>query len=257
MDKNNADAAHFSADAEGPAWVAEAIKLADVIQHQELQVRRRLDPGAVKRYADWTRDGREPPPIKVGRVDGRLYLVDGWHRVRAGALVHASGLDDDGRVMALVAEMSERELRWQAAIANMGHGVPLRAAEYREVFRAFIKAGKHKLGRGKVMSYREMATEVGKGHTTVREWMRRDFPGLYRSIGGHDNGNRGAESPKGEVVTLAEEHWAAALAAAEALRQHVPGLDSPQARWEVLQALEGILAEVKRLGVQEPPRPEF
>ena len=196
-----------------PMWVEEWVPLGSVIKHDPLQVRNRLDAGAVVRYRSMTEAGREPPPIKVGRVGALLYLVDGWHRMEAGALRTSHSFANGAEVLALVADMSVDEVRWESAKANMGHGVPLRKSEMREVFKAFVKAKRHHMGKGKLMSYRDMGAELGMGHTTLRNWTRQDFPSLFAALGDGGQGNVHGDVPAAVIPTLEEEHASEAQAA--------------------------------------------
>lgn len=240
-----------------PQWREEWVPLSSVIQHGPLQVRRRLDAGAVRNYGDMTKAGKVPPAIKVGRVKGILYLVDGWHRLEAGALVTLQDLSGNTLVKADVAEMSESQVRWEAAKANMGHGVPLKASEYREVFRAFVKAKQHIKKGGEYMSYREMSAIVGKGHTTLRTWALKDHPALAKKLGGVEHGNPEGTPCHGELLSLEEEHEQEALKALGAVVQHVDALASPEVRWGILKELEAAAARLRTAGVQEPQPSDF
>lgn len=248
-----------SAPAEqGPHWVEEWIQLALVIRHGPLQVRHKLDAGAVRRYRDMTQAGKEPPPIKVGRLpDGRLFLVDGWHRLEAGAVQLSTPLAGTGNdVLALVADLSEAEVRWESARANMDHGVPLKRSELRRVFGAFIRAGKHKKPRGGLLSYRELSKALGIGHTTLRNWMMQDFPATARDMGGTEHGNSEAEQAPAVLRTLAEEQHAAALEAARNALAALPGM-SAHLRYTMAQQWRAVLAEADRLGTEAPMAEEF
>jgi hypothetical protein len=242
-----------SASTEG-GWSEQWIPLKDIIQHGPLQVRHKLDPSAVKRYRDMTAAGSTPPPIKVGKVGDKLYLVDGWHRLEAGAIESSSDTGLCAEVLAVVKCMTEDEVRWEAAKANLGHGVPLKNRDYRNVFRAFIKAKQHHLGRGVFMSYREMAAAVGvgKGHTTLRNWTREDFPKLYTALGGGEHGNASAEAPDGERLSLAQEHILEAHRALERLVMHSGHMDSPTERWKLLEGLKAATGALVAAGVVEP-----
>lgn len=232
-----------------PEWAEEWIPLAAIQKVHGLQVRHKLDAGAIKRYRDQTLAGSLPPPIKIGRTpDGALFLVDGWHRMEAGALQTVEELN--GReVLALVANLSEQEARWEAAQANMGHGVQLKSKEYREVFRAFVEAGKHIRPRGRLMSYREIAPFIGNGHTTIRTWMMKDFPRTAKRMGGDEGGNVNAEQPPAELVSLADVRCAEAVQAAKMALLALPGL-SPQQRHRVAEHLREVLQEAERLGME-------
>ena len=116
--------------------------------------------------------GAEFPPVTLAHIDGSLYLVDGWHRV-AAALANNQYL-----IWASVSEMTFDEARWYAAKANTEHGLPLKAKELREVFRAFIETNRHMQGQ-KLMPYREIAKRIGKGFSTIRNWIKADYPRLF------------------------------------------------------------------------------
>lgn len=241
-----------SAPASEPLWVEQWVPLGSIRQLQALQVRHKLNPSAVKTYRDWTAAGKVPPPIKLGRTKtGDLFLVDGWHRMEAGALQTAEGFDalDGSEVLALVADLTEEEIRWEAARANMGHGVALMGSEYRAVFRAFVKAGKHRDAKGRLLSYRDMAPMVGKGHTTLRNWMQKDFPSVFAAMGGDEHGNTRAQQPPLEVRTLADEQCDEAVKAAQAARLAMAGM-SPQQRYRVAESLRAALCEAERHGVE-------
>lgn len=237
-----------------PNWQEEWVQLDEVTRHGPYQVRRKLDLEAVKRYRDRTEGGSVPPPIKVARIDGVLYLIDGWHRVEARALQ----TDMWGSVLALVASMSPGQARWEAAKANMGHGVPLKTRDYRSVFQAFIKAKQHHKAKGQLMSYREMAEAIGLGiaHTTLRNWTMKDFPKLFTALGGAEGGNHDADLQPPEPPTLEQEHSEEAGKALSSLAQHVKAMALPQSRWMVLQGLEALVVAVQAAGVEQPePEP--
>jgi len=236
----------------GLAWALEWIPLADIQRLDYLQVRSRLDPQAVRTYRQMTQAGSVAPPIKVARVpSGALYLLDGWHRFEAGALNVS-----DGEVRALVATMSEPDARWEAATANRDHGVPLKSSEVRKVFRAFIEAGRHRKGRGQIMSYREMAPVIRKPHTTLRNWMREDFPKLFRAMGGGEGGNAEAGPPVVEAVPLADHLERQALEALAEARRGFPEM-TPEGRGAVLGQLRRLMAELEKQGARERHPEEF
>jgi hypothetical protein len=229
-------------------WAEEWVPLAEVIPHAPWQVRAKLDEGAIKRYADMTRAGSTPPPILVGRVAGKLYLLDGWHRMEAGALQKMQSVDGV-EVLAKVATMDKYRAQWEAAQANMRHGVQLRAKDLHEVFKAFIRSKQHVKPDGSLMSYREMAPFIGKPHTTVRTWVLRYFPKLAAEMGGPEHGNPNAEAPP--LPSLDEEHRQEAMGALQTVVQRLELL-TPEARWEVTREIERALAQANQLGTQEP-----
>lgn len=235
-----------------PQWQEEWLPLADIIQHAPFQVRSKLDPGAIYRYREMTAAEQLPPPIKVARVNGALYLVDGWHRMEAGALQVSRGDSWSENVLALVAGMSAEQAQWEAARANMGHGVQLKAREYRKVFHAFIRAKRHIKSGGKRMSYREIGKEIGKPHRTIHQWTREDFPGLARAMGGN---HQEAPGGLGDPVrpSLEEEHREAANCALVTLLQHASALESPEERGALVEALEAAAEKLRARGIAELP----
>lgn len=226
--------------------------LSAVIRHQPLQARKRLDRGAVALYASMTKEGSTPPPIKLARADAKLYLLDGWHRMEAGALQLTSELMGGQAVRALVADMPAQRMPWEAARANVGNGVQYRRAEHRSVFRAFIKSKQHHKSRGVFMSYREMAAALGLGvsHVTLYKWTAADHPKLAAALAGKEYGNQEAGTYTPERQTMEEQHNEEAHKALEALSQHALALDDAVNRWEVLQRLEATAAMLRAKGVE-------
>ena len=157
------------------------IALKDILRDPFLQVRDQVNPQVVRKYSEAMKAGADFPPIKLARVNGSLYLVDGWHRFSAAT--------DNGHylIWAEVSDMTFDQVRWEAAKANSQHGLPLKTKEYRKVFRAFIESGQHKCGK-KVMPYREIASHIGKTYSTIRNWMRADYPKLYARYQMNANG---------------------------------------------------------------------
>ncbi|MBI5926476.1 MAG: hypothetical protein HY836_12875 [Aquabacterium sp.] len=189
-----------SSSAEAIQWTEEWLDREQILRLQALQVRAKLNPGAIRQYRDMTRAGKTPPPIKVAEVAdkqgaSRFYLLDGWHRWEADALVMEC-LGPTTLVRVLVAPMSMDDAIWVAAEANMGHGVQLKPAERRKVFGAYVKARKYwhvVKGTRKRQSYREMGAALGMNHNTLRNWMEKDFPNIFKAMS-KDEGN---EAPGG------------------------------------------------------------
>jgi hypothetical protein len=208
-----------------PQWAEDYVPLDAIIKHPPFQIRKKLDDGAVKRYRSRSQAGSVAPPIKVGLIDQAYYLLDGWHRMEAGALTMAGDA-----VLASVAPMNHKQALWIAANANSDHGVPLKASEIRSQFRAFIKSGQHKKAKGALMSYREMGAALGKPHTTIRNWVEADFPRLFASLGSEGIGNLSPGLPPATVRTLDEERIDQAHEAARTLRQIGDVLTTAEAR---------------------------
>jgi hypothetical protein len=154
------------------------VKLADIVTRKAWQVRTRLNAATVTQYLTAYRaDADALPPVKVANVNGTLLLVDGWHRIEALKLL---GRYD---VPAWVFPATEEEARWEAARANLTHGLPLKAREVRNVFRAYVRSKRHRTG-GRFKSYREIAADLASrvAYTTVRNWMQKEYPAIYRAM---------------------------------------------------------------------------
>lgn len=169
------------------AGEAVTVALAELVLNEDFQIRLgKPDPSTIKRYAQAYKAGTVLPPVKVCVLEGVKVLLDGWHRVAARKSL---GLLD---VDAVVVRATREEARWIAAEANLTHGRPLTAREVQEVFKAYVRAKKHRHRGGRLKSYREIGTELGRHNTTVRAWMQKHFP----TIADHYAKDEG-EGPKG------------------------------------------------------------
>ncbi len=141
----------------------ELISIKRIVRDYRYQVREKLDPHTVTKYIGIYAKGNEMDAARIVKAGTKLTLVDGWHRVAAQERIGRK------KVKARVIEGTEKEARWMAAAANLHHGLPLKRAEMRNVFRAYVEAGQYKEANGKLKSYRQIATEIGGviSHTSV------------------------------------------------------------------------------------------
>lgn len=220
--------------AEPVEWREEWLGIDDIQRTKTLHVRAKLNPRAISQYRDMTRAGRVPPLIKVAEVtqNGTTshFLVDGWHRWEAGALV-TEGAHGAGGVLvrALVSSMTMEVAALQAAAANLDHGERLKRGEMVEVFKAFIKARRHKTPQG-YRSYREMSAMTGIAHTVLHRWMRKHFRGIADRMGkgGAEETDAGGLrdhepglSVAGEILAEVERIKGLALGLSQVDRDHV------------------------------------
>lgn len=160
------------------------IEITDIVQDDQLQVRAKLDAGFIDRYANAYKQDVEMPPVTVAEINGAFILVDGWHRIAA-----LQSLQKDC-VEVRIIPSTMREAHWLAAQANLTHGLALKTRELQEVFKKYVKAHKHFVSMGTsgkrhtLKSYREIATDLGgyRAHTTIRNWMKKYFPNVYRRM---------------------------------------------------------------------------
>ncbi|MGR9284285.1 hypothetical protein [Rhizobium johnstonii] len=191
------------------------LELAALLLLQENQIRERTDRHTVRRYAEQMAGGAKFPPVKVALTDPTdetkgYTLVDGWHRVEA---TKANG----GRaITAEVVVARPDEIAWLAVVANRAHGLQLKLTREvrRGIFRAYVRAGKHRTGRGrKVKTASEMAQDLN-GIVSRRQlpsWMAADFPAIYRAMNGNGLEEPDTGGPKDRDMD--EEYAKAAQAA--------------------------------------------
>lgn len=233
-----------SADTDGPVAApgSSFVDIADIITRADWQVRVRIDDATVRSYAGIMRGGGMMPPVSVARIDGALYLVDGWHRLEAAKL------NGETFIEATVCDMSETAARWAAAQANLRHGLPLKSGERRAVFRAYVGSGHHRDGV-RFKSYREISADLANRvqHTTVRNWMQQDFPAVFAAMGGAEPvPDAGGLREVPAITPLARAKASLDQAAAEARRL------SPEERRELLDHLRQVAGRVAEAMPWEP-----
>ena len=224
-----------------------SVRISDIALQADFQVRNKLDSGIIKRYAMAYKQGQDLPPLKVAKIGKALVLVDGWHRMGALKRNELAFVEVE-----IISCRSERDAMWLAAKANLQHGLPLKARELRPVFRAYIRSRQHCPSKGCLKSYRDIASDLGGivSHATIRNWMRRDFPSIFRRMGDHEelpHGKGGIEDVK--ITTMKDttiEHLGMAFAAFR-------GVESAEDRQELAQEVERMLLEMNKEDVQEPP----
>lgn len=196
------------------------VPLDKIATRQDWQVRARLDQAAIARYATQYRNGADMQPIRLARIiggSGALYVVDGRHRLQAAL---REGL---GELPAVIVDTTEQSGLWLAAEANMMHGVPLKKADHRRVFKAFIKSGRHMKGK-RPMSLRDIAGALHgiAAHTTIRGWMQKDFPALARQYAADTPSKASADA--GPTWKLPSGSWAEAQEHIHSLKAILAGL---------------------------------
>lgn len=221
----------------------ESISILALSRDPAFQVRKKLDQPTIRRYVGVYTSGKEMPPVRVAKVKGVPVLVDGWHRVAALESMNI------GEVTAVVSTMTRSEALWVAADANMGHGKPLTKAEVREVYQRYMKTNQHKKADGSLKSYRDIAADLGQGHTTIRNWEWKHFPATAKARGVVDT--HPEHVPKDIVkdpVELREaEEAMAALTAA-----FTSSSDS-EVRGNIVEMVEGLLSALKEAGNWDKP----
>lgn len=211
------------------------------------QVRNRTDHHTVKAYANAMQAGSEFPPIQLAEIGGRLFLIDGFHRYDAARSIGRTWFD------AVVTRMTERDALKASALANLTHGLQLTKAERLNAFKQFIKGGGHVKARGRLKSYREIASELHGigGHTTIRNWMMKHFPRIARALGEERSGNCRAEPPP---VNPERERAKAIRAVLAEATQLLALVSDPEEVYEIRAEVDKLVLAVSK---KEALQPDF
>ena len=222
------------------------VDLKDVVMDPNIQVRTSLDAGTISRYADAMRAGQPFPAIKVAFHGGACYLVGGWHRVEAAKRLGIKAL------AAIIIDEPRERLAWLAAEDNLRHGLPLgRGKEVRATFRAYMRARQHRTADGGYKSYRQIAHDLHglKTHETIRNWMRSEYPSVYRAMAGEgeDEAVAGPLAPvEQDPLAPARDHLQQVVALAR-------GITDPDHRGELIAMLEDARRGVESAGPWNAP----
>ncbi|RUL88576.1 ParB/RepB/Spo0J family partition protein [Tautonia sociabilis] len=132
----------------------------EIVLDPNLNLRDRLDPEAVERYAESVED---LPPVTVFDVDGQWLLADGFHR-------HAAFVSrNKPRIPSRVVGGTYQEALQHAALANLTHGLPLRRQERRRAVEIRLRLDPER-------SDRQLSRELGVSRDLVAK-VRHDLVG--------------------------------------------------------------------------------
>lgn len=243
-----------------PKRTVARVSLTALIQDEATQIREEIDWKLVEEYRRQMLAGAVFPPITVAPVDDMdlergFVLVDGWHRTKAAEAIGQAFME-----ATVITGASPDEYRWIAAQNNMTHGKRLKPSERREVFKAYVKAGRHRKPGKKshavrVKSAREMSRELGGiiSARTIPVWMRKDFPAIYRLMGeAVENVETGAEFGKPNP----DEYYAASTE--QALQQVIANfraVKDADVRNDLLQAIAKAAREAARMATGKSEMP--
>src|SRR5690606_15143039 len=140
------------------------VPIEEIEMDHRCQARADVNHDAVAEYAEAYRNGTQLPPPEVFLVSGKLYLVDGYHRVPAA---HAAGI---GFLrVEIVGEGTIDDAIWYATGVNRSHGVRRSNADKR---RAVLMALESPIGQEQ--SSRAIAEHLGLSPQFVsalrKEW---------------------------------------------------------------------------------------
>lgn len=210
------------------------------------QIRTKTDLKTARRYADLMLGGEKFKPIKVTPTDETdvtkgYTLVDGWHRVTAAQL------NGYRTIEAEVVAAASHEIPWLAVEANRRHGLPLRREDKRNAFRAYVRAKRHRTGRGNaVKSASEMAKDLNGivSRHQLPKWMFTDFPAIYAAMKGNgleqDEGDQGGLKLRDMDAAYAKE----AIASLDTFMASMRAMNDTRVARQVLTKAAALVIEV-------------
>ena len=227
------------------------VPVAAITADASFQVRAKIDGGKVHEYATAMRAGAAFPPLRLARINGALFLIDGWHRLEAHKRRALLTKDREERrsleaIPATIEEMSEKDARFAAATANLKHGLPMKLREKRKVFSLYMRQQRYWNAVGQPKSTRKIAEELGgiAAHTTIWTWIKRCYPRVAAQMAQPETQRRaGAEPPKPFAPpSLFPKDARGHL---EAARKAVRGVVDPEERRSIFEEVQQFVAELK------------
>lgn len=230
-----------------PAGGLIGVPVGAVVLDEEMQIRKRTDPNIVQKYAAGIEAGSPFPPITLACIEGALVLVDGWHRFYARQSL------GEAKVVAFVTAMSYQEALCASALANLANGVPLKRSEVRDAFHSFMQNYGYRQGH-KYLSYREIAQKFGVHHTTIRNWVKQDYPRIFKryqqdEVKGDYNDWDGASGSPSKPSCPTDSLALGVVKQAQAAMQNTMNLWenlTPDTRGEVIENLRDTLQELEK-----------
>ena len=112
------------------------VRIEDLIFDEELYPRMKVSFVTAYQYSQAMRSGSVFPPVLVGSYMGKLYLIDGWHRVRAKEIL------GEKYIQAKIKKYdSIREMFLDAVKYNSQHGRPLSIQEKARIIHKLATIG--------------------------------------------------------------------------------------------------------------------
>lgn len=144
----------------GPSKAIAIEKL--VFNEPRCQARFESSPEVINDYVALYKAEAELPPIEVFDVEGKLYIVDGFHRLAARIKLEETFIR-----CTVVDEGTMDDAAWYATGVNKGHGLRRTNADKRKAVQLALES---EIGRER--SSRDVAEHVGVSHTLVQEVQR-------------------------------------------------------------------------------------
>lgn len=129
----------------------------EVVVIDEFNVR--ADQLSQAKIAEYTEIFKQLPPVSVYDCDGKLYLVDGWHRMEAARKLELTEIQVSVEGAGTLIDAQDF-----ADQANLRHGIMLTPDQRRQIGLRFVN-------RHTDWSLREVAEKMGCSHVTVKNWI--------------------------------------------------------------------------------------
>jgi len=138
--------------------------LKDIVADEAFQVRVKTDKNKVKEYSELIIDGAIFPPIKVAKLNGAWYIVDGFHRYEAHILAEKNRINVE-----IISENASKEkiLDYIFSEVNSSHGLALSNADKKKKLSIMAVHPKYINS-----SHKELASLLGISTKTVQRWFK-------------------------------------------------------------------------------------
>ena len=102
----------------------QVVKIADLQFDVDIYPRMKIGWLTAYQYAQAMKSGSEFPPVKIGLLDGKKFVVDGWHRIEAKKLLKEEFVEAE------IKEYTDRKTIFADAVRfNAAHGRQLSVQE--------------------------------------------------------------------------------------------------------------------------------
>jgi len=216
------------------------VTIASLTLDPRFQARSGIDERTLKRYVGKLMMGFSPPPIEVALVEGKAFVIDGFHRV--ASLIQTGKTE----VSISITEMTMGAALIRAGCANHDHGLPLSHKDlvraHQMAVKGYIAEGRHLEGKRCVKSLRDISRDLKElgcviSHSGVRRTIQKYHPDLYRKHFSHDVPSGGGLPDKDrDLIDCAS----AALAACEAMVRGLP----PEGKDRLTTELKDVLGRI-------------
>lgn len=227
-----------------PSAAERLYPLRSLSYHKRLQIRGGTDHATVQRYKKAMQGGETFPPITLAEIGGKLFVVDGHHRLEAA---HAAGLPN---ISGTQRRMSLDDAHKAAVVANTTHGRRLTQKEQQHAFASFIAEGLHLDPSGNALPVRAIAElcPVYSFQTISRKLRELGIDAPREDVLPWRGSSHNDEGPSPEDLELEEEIQLATFRDHLASAASTYGALSDTARRSALMALRELQEGL------EPPR---